>query len=187
MTWLKIYPENSPTTCNKISDFDAIRTELNAITIDIQRWNPKYPVAKTASQEEILEAYSDQVSQIQSDYGFKSVDVINMNSSIPQEKIISLRNKFLSEHIHTDDEVRYFIEGQGLFCVHAAGKVYQILCEAGDFIAVPALTKHWFDMSDTPNFKCIRFFSDEAGWVAEYTGDDIASRFPLLEISAHTS
>ena len=80
-----------------------------------------------------------------------------------------------------DDEVRYFIDGEGLFTIHHEDKVYAALCTAGDFIAVPAKTKHWFDFGQNPNFKCLRFFTDESGWIAEYTGSDLANRFPNLD------
>jgi len=59
--------------------------------------------------------------------------------------------------------------------------VYGVLCEAGDLISVPAGTRHWFDMGGAPDFQCIRLFTTPEGWVADYTGDDIARRFPRLE------
>jgi 1,2-dihydroxy-3-keto-5-methylthiopentene dioxygenase len=179
MSKLKIFLED-----NQVQVFtepESIARQLEKINIQFQRWNPKYPVSKTATQEEILLAYDEQVKQIQSQYGFQSVDVINMNPNSPQETLNQIRQKFLSEHTHSDDEVRYFIEGQGLFCIHHSNTVYQILCTAGDFIAVPAMTKHWFDMGAKPDFKCIRFFGEPNGWVAEYTGDDIARAYPLIE------
>ncbi|MEM7678491.1 MAG: cupin, partial [Myxococcota bacterium] len=57
----------------------------------------------------------------------------------------------------------------------------EVLCERGDLIAVPDGTRHWFDMGSEPNFKCIRFFTNPEGWVAQFTGDDIAGKFPRFE------
>lgn len=181
MTQLNIYSENKPDQAKIISDFNTIKAELNSLGMDIERWVPKNSLEKDSSNEEILEAYSNQITYIKNSRNFKSVDIISMNANTPKENFLKLREKFLQEHIHTDDEVRYFIEGQGLFVVHHQDKVYSILCEAGDFISVPANTKHWFDMGTKPNFKCIRFFSDESGWVAKFTGDSIASKFPDLD------
>ena len=47
---------------------------------------------------------------------------------------------------------------------------------------MPAGTKHWFDMGENPNFSAIRFFNNPDGWVAEFTGDQIATGYPLLEV-----
>lgn len=181
MSALRIYSATDEKSYQEFFEFADIEERLGNIGIKFERWNPKYKITKTASPEDILQAYTEQVSQIISAYGFKSVDVINMNSSIAPESVQSIRNKFLAEHTHSDDEVRYFIEGAGLFCIHHLNSVYQILCKAGDFIAVPAMTKHWFDMGAQPDFKCIRFFSDQSGWVAQYTGDSLAERYPLIE------
>ena len=57
----------------------------------------------------------------------------------------------------------------------------QVLCEANDFLRVSAGTKHWFDMGSAPRFTAIRFFDNPFGWVAQFTGERIASQFPLLD------
>ena len=92
-----------------------------------------------------------------------------------------IRRKFLAEHTHSEDEVRFFVEGQGLFCLHIGEEVLQVLCEADDWISVPAGTKHWFDMGPKPAFCALRFFDNPDGWVAAFTGDPIASLYPLLD------
>jgi 1,2-dihydroxy-3-keto-5-methylthiopentene dioxygenase len=35
-------------------------------------------------------------------------------------------------------------------------------------------------MSESPYFIAIRLFTNKEGWVAEFTGDDIAERFPRM-------
>jgi 1,2-dihydroxy-3-keto-5-methylthiopentene dioxygenase len=89
-----------------------------------------------------------------------------------------LRSKFLDEHTHEEDEVRFFVEGAGVFYLHAAGKVHMTLCERGDLLSVPAGTRHWFDMGPEPYFTAIRLFTTPAGWVAKFTGERIARQFP---------
>ena len=49
-----------------------------------------------------------------------------------------------------------------------------MLCEKNDLISVPAHTPHWFDMGSEPNFTAIRIFDNPEGWIAQFTGDDIA-------------
>ena len=93
----------------------------------------------------------------------------------------AFRRKFLDEHTHGEDEVRFFVRGRGLFIMHIGERVYSMLCEKDDLISVPADTKHWFDMGPDPSFTAIRLFNNPEGWVAKFTGDDIASRFPKLD------
>ena len=95
-----------------------------------------------------------------------------------------MRRKFLDEHFHKEDEVRFFVDGSGLFTLHVDGKVYEVLCKKGDLISVPDGTTHWFDMGPEPRFVAIRFFTDPEGWVGHFTGSDIATRFPRYEPAA---
>ena len=98
----------------------------------------------------------------------------------------ALRKKFLDEHTHAEDEVRFFVAGSGLFSLHLGTRVYEVLCEQGDLIGVPDGTRHWFDMGPAPSFVAIRLFTNPAGWVAQFTGSDIATRFPRHE-AGHTA
>ncbi|MDZ4263978.1 MAG: cupin, partial [Pseudomonadota bacterium] len=126
-----------------------------------------------------IESYRTSVDALMSEYGFQSVDVIALRPDHPERQ--ALRQKFLDEHIHSDFEVRFFVEGKGLFYIHAEDKVYGVMCEQGDLISVPAATKHWFDMGAEPDFKCIRLFTSPEGWVANYSGDAIAKSYPTFE------
>jgi len=106
-------------------------------------------------------------------------DVISLPKGTPDTA--ALRGKFLSEHRHAEDEVRFFVAGQGLFSLHLGGRVYEVLCTRGDLIGVPADTPHWFDMGPDPEFVVIRLFINPQGWVAQFSGSDIADRFHRLE------
>ena len=126
----------------------------------------------------VIEAYQHAIDRLVAEKGYQSWDVISMLADNPQKEV--LRSKFLSEHTHGEDEVRFFVEGAGLFCLHLDGHIYQILCEKNDLISVPAGTPHWFDMGSSPNFTAIRIFDNQEGWIAKFTGDNIADAYPRL-------
>ena len=73
------------------------------------------------------------------------------------------------------------MEGRGIFYLHCQEKVYVVLCEQGDLISVPDMTRHWFDMGERPSYVTLRLLGQADGWQAEYSGDEIASRFNRLE------
>ena len=160
-------------------DGELIRQELAKRGVLFQRWPARVELADDADQETILAAYAQEVAAVQQGGAYPTVDVIRMAPDHPDRQ--ALRQKFLAEHTHAEDEVRLFVEGQGLFCLHLGDEVLQVLCEADDWIAVPAGTKHWFDMGPAPRFCALRFFNNPQGWVAEFTGDPIASRYPGLD------
>ncbi len=163
-------------TLQTLRDHPSIAAALDELGVQFERWEANRPLAEDAGQEEVLEAYRADVDKLNEQYGFQSVDVVALGPDHPQKA--EMRQKFLAEHTHSDFEVRFFVDGSGLFYLHVADKVYMVLCEKGDLISVPANTTHWFDMGTHPHFKCIRFFTTPDGWVGNFTGSDIATRFP---------
>lgn len=179
MSRLTIYAADNPQQQRQFSDFNEIAEQLNAIGVQFERWQASAEFAEEADSETVLAAYHESIEQLKQDYRFRSVDVIALRPNHPDKA--AFRQKFLDEHTHDDFEIRFFVEGSGLFYLHVDDKVYAALCEQGDLISVPANTPHWFDMGENPNFKCIRFFTTEEGWMASFTGDDIAKQFPSYE------
>ncbi|MDH5710889.1 MAG: acireductone dioxygenase [Gammaproteobacteria bacterium] len=179
MTQLTIYTETDAQTPSLVTeDFDTISAQLQQAGIRFERWQANQPLVDAADNDSILAAYKNEIDRLVAEQGFQSYDVVSMNPDHPQKD--EFRQKFLAEHTHSEDEVRFFVRGHGLFVVHIGDKVFSLLCEKNDLISVPANTRHWFDMGPNPVFTAIRLFNNPDGWVANFTGDDIAKRFPLL-------
>ena len=182
MSHLQIFPvDGGPHPIPSFASNDAglIRSELAERGIGFERWPARAEQPAAAGAEQILAAYAAEIARVQASGTYPTVDAIRMTPEHPERE--ALRQKFLAEHTHSEDEVRFFVEGRGLFCLHIGEEVLQMLCEQDDWISVPAGTKHWFDMGSAPRFCAIRFFDNPQGWVAAFTGDPIASRFPLLD------
>jgi len=183
MTHLTIWREDAPDApITRTTDGAEIARALGAVGIRFERWAANAPLAADADQEAVLAAYADQVAALKAEGGYAVADVVRLPRGTPDTA--PMRQKFLSEHTHSEDEVRFFVEGSGAFYLRVDGCVHQVICEAGDLLSVPAGTKHWFDMGPDPHFCAIRLFTDPAGWVADYTGDAIADRFPKLDRAA---
>lgn len=176
MSVLTIYDDTDASVQRTYHDVTAIAARLADIGVAFERWQAEQPLAADASNEQVMGAYQGAIDRLSRDYAFQSVDVAAVHPEHPERA--ALREKFLREHTHADFEVRFFVEGRGLFYIHKAGKVYAVLCERGDLISVPADTSHWFDMGERPSFKAIRLFTTPDGWVASFTGSDVARRFP---------
>ena len=161
------------------SDLNAITKELTNVGVRFEQWQASAHIDETTSQDDILLAYNTDIERLKQQGGYQTVDVISLAKGNPNAA--ELRAKFLFEHTHSEDEVRFFVKGQGLFCLHIGDKVYQVLCQQGDLISVPQLTPHWFDMGSNPEFTAIRLFNNTQGWVAQSTDSSIAEQFPLLE------
>jgi len=180
MSRLRIFEESRPQSpLAELDQHAAITAELARVGVRFEQWEASQPIAPGASQDEVIAAYRADIDRLMDEAGYQAVDVISLAPDHPDRA--ALRQKFLSEHTHSEDEVRFFVAGSGQFTLHIDGKVYDILCEQGDLIGVPDGTRHWFDMSESPYFVAIRLFTNREGWVAKFTGDDIAGRFPRMQ------
>lgn len=177
MTRLSIYTvEGDPVL--ETRDPARIAEALAPLGVRFEQW-PSRPLPPEADQDAVLTAFAPEVERLKAEQGYRAVDVIRMVPDHPERA--ALRTKFLSEHRHSEDEVRFFVEGEGLFTLRDDTQVHAVLCEEGDLISVPAGMRHWFDMGPAPRFTAIRLFVEPAGWVADFTGDTIADRFPRHE------
>ncbi|MCW3473369.1 1,2-dihydroxy-3-keto-5-methylthiopentene dioxygenase [Limobrevibacterium gyesilva] len=177
MSRLTVYQDDAPgTPILATEDAGAIARELRGVGVRFERWDSPVTLSPEDSAEKILEAYRPYLNGLMGETGAGSADVIKLTPDNPNAA--ALRQKFLSEHTHTEDEVRFFVHGSGNFIMHVGGRIYDAHCVQGDLISVPAGTRHWFDAGAAPFFTALRVFTDASGWVAQYTGDAISERFP---------
>jgi 1,2-dihydroxy-3-keto-5-methylthiopentene dioxygenase len=180
MSVLSVYHETRPDQPLKVlTHAEDIAATLSEVGVQLERWEASAPIAAGASQDEVIATYRPQIDKLMAERGYVTVDVISLTRDHPQKD--ELRAKFLDEHRHAEDEVRFFVAGRALFSLHIEDMVYAVLCEKNDLITVPAGTRHWFDMGEEPHFIAIRLFNNPEGWVAEFTGERIADQFPRLD------
>ncbi|MFA5682983.1 MAG: cupin [Lysobacteraceae bacterium] len=185
MSRLRILAEHAPDQpLLDTREHALIAERLGEIGVRFERWQANAELPEGASQEQTLAAYREDIDRLMREGGYRSVDVVSLHPQHPDRE--ALRRKFLDEHTHNEDEVRFFVAGSGLFTLHIDDRVFEVLCERGDLIAVPDGTRHWFDMGPEPFFIAIRIFGNPDGWVARFTGEPIAERFSRFDAVAGT-
>lgn len=159
-----------------------IRQFMNERGVFFDQWSCDVVFDDTATQDEILNAYEKDLKPFMEKGGYKTADVISINKLT--ENYDAIRAKFLAEHTHSEDEIRFFVDGKGIFWFHLEnGEIFNLLCEQGDLISVPEGTKHWFDAGESEPFvKAIRIFIDTTGWIPEYTGSNVEGKYANFEI-----
>jgi len=161
----------------------ALLTERGEVTaflarhhIEYERWTPAHEVGPDDSAEAILAAYASEIAALKARGGYATADVIDVTAETPNLDLMLA--KFSREHWHDEDEVRFIIEGRGLFHVHPAdGPVFSIEVDAGDLIRVPRGTHHWFDLCGERRIRAIRLFQDVTGWTPHYTDSGVDQGF----------
>ena len=143
--------------------------------IDYESW-PTRSVSDAASNDDLLAAYADEVDALKARGGYITVDVIDVKPDTPG--LDAMLAKFNTEHWHDEDEVRFIVEGRGLFHINpGGGPVFAVEVGPGDLIRVPRATHHWFDLCADRRIRAIRLFQDSSGWTPHYTGSGVDGQF----------
>jgi 1,2-dihydroxy-3-keto-5-methylthiopentene dioxygenase len=163
-----------------LTDVAEITAYLAARGIDYERVTPQSPLGANAPADAVLAAYSSKIQELNARGGYVTADVIDVTPSTPN--LDAMLARFNSEHWHDEDEVRFIIEGRGLFHIHPKlgpdpAPVFAIEVEAGDLIRVPKGTLHWFDLCVDRRIRAIRLFQDPGGWTPHYTASGVDKNF----------
>ena len=162
MSRLQVFRADDPSVATLATeDGGVITSKLSEIGVRFERWPTR------VCGDDLLVAYAPEIAALKAEGGYQTVDVVSVTPDHPDRAL--MRTKFLSEHTHAEDEVRFFVAGEGLFTLHHNGRVFDVLCTEGDLMSVPAGMKHWFDMGAAPHFTAIRLFVNPDGWVAAFT------------------
>jgi 1,2-dihydroxy-3-keto-5-methylthiopentene dioxygenase len=157
----------------------AVTAYLARHGIDYEQWSTARAIGADAPPDAVLSAYAREIDTLKARGGYRTADVIDVKPDTPN--LDMMLAKFSREHWHDEDEVRFIIEGRGLFHVHPpGGDVFAIEVEAGDLIRVPRGTHHWFDLCGDRRIRAIRLFQDQAGWTPHYTDTGIDKGFQPL-------
>jgi 1,2-dihydroxy-3-keto-5-methylthiopentene dioxygenase len=128
----------------------------------------KEEYALTEEQKQsIIDLYKEEIAALSAKRGYRSQDIVVLSDATPN--LDALLDKFKAEHHHTEDEVRFVVDGHGIFAIKGQdGTYFDVELEPGDLISVPAGTRHWFTLMDDRRIKCIRIFESTEGWAAIY-------------------
>lgn len=165
-----------------VADLPTIQTHLARLSVQVRHWptgdDPQVgqllatPALDDAQKEAVLIGLDHYFEQLKVEAGYQSRDLIVLHGDIPNLDVAL--QKFSPAHTHDDDEVRYIVDGEGVFGFTLPdGSQAELLVEAGEYINVPKNTEHWFHLTDRKRIKAVRYFSGTDGWVPVYTGAEI--------------
>lgn len=167
---------NIPDQNRTLTSPEEISAFLKPFGIWYEHWAVEGRLKPSATDADILAEYAPEIEKVKAAGGFVTADVINVHPDTPN--LDAMLSKFNKEHTHSEDEVRFTVEGKGVFHLHPEnGPVFAVTVESGDMINVPRGTKHWFNLCDDRHIRCIRFFEDVSGWTPHYVDAGVHSNY----------
>lgn len=151
-----------------------VKSFLKERGIDYDHWKVPYNVADLTDKEiladvekeELLKKLDDRFETLKEKEGYQSRDLIVLHPNV--SGLNDMLAKFDRVHYHTDEEVRYIVDGSGVFGFVLKGEKFLVHVVKDDFISVPRNTNHWFYLDDKKRIKAVRYFRDMSGWVPNY-------------------
>ncbi|MFC4768153.1 1,2-dihydroxy-3-keto-5-methylthiopentene dioxygenase [Effusibacillus consociatus] len=163
-------------TNERIENPEEVAKYLETQGVIYERWdisrlqgNLKEEYALSDEQkQEILNLFKPEIDALSAKRGYKSADIVVLSDKTPN--LDQLLDMFKKEHHHSEDEVRFIVDGHGIFALKGPkdGVYFDVELEAGDLISVPNGTRHWFTLMEDRKVKAIRIFESTEGWAAIY-------------------
>lgn len=159
---------------------DEVASFLNSQEVIYEKWDiTKLPQAlvekyllSDEEKQEILNTFSEEITNISERRGYKAQDVISLSENTPN--LDALLTNFKNEHHHTDDEVRFIVSGHGVFVIQGKDdEFFEVHLEPGDLISVPENTRHYFTLEDDRKVVAVRIFVTTEGWVPIYDKEEV--------------
>ena len=114
-----------------------------------------------------------EIARIKRERGYVEQDEVSLSKETPNLDAICA--KFDQEHYHTLDEVRFVVDGEGIFDVRdPSDRWVRIEVGAGDLIIIPANKYHRFYLTPTKTIRCMRLFLNNEGWTPLYRQAEVA-------------
>jgi len=176
---LSVYPQNLPEQPNKVlGHADDIARTLAEVGVGFTQC-PVAAVVVPGLDVATLNAECQALTQPLLAQGYVIDEVISLKAADAQA--LALRARFGAEFRLGGEHTSLFVAGRGLVSVHLDEHVYELLCERGDLLTLPAGTRHWLDFGERANVALIRLNKPAQSEAMQLTGDAIASLFPRLE------
>jgi 1,2-dihydroxy-3-keto-5-methylthiopentene dioxygenase len=159
----------------RVTNNEEVSVYLESQEVIYENWNisqlpahlqEKYDLSEE-EKAEIIQSFRSEIDQLSARRGYVTEDIISLSPSTPN--LDELLIKFVDEHHHTDDEVRFIVSGHGIFAIQGPnGRYVDVELEAGDLISVPENYRHYFTLMEDRQVVAIRIFKAKEGWVPIY-------------------
>jgi 1,2-dihydroxy-3-keto-5-methylthiopentene dioxygenase len=112
-------------------------------------------------------SYAAPIAKLKQERGYIEQDIVELAPTTPNLETICA--KFVDEHYHDEDEVRFVLEGEGIFDIRSRDDRWmRVVVERGDLIVVPKDRHHRFMLTEHKTIRCVRLFQDKSGWTPHY-------------------
>ena len=147
------------------------------------RWEDPGTLPADAPLAAVLDSRQAEIAQLRERFLLQSADQLHLEPEAADWP--ALRRQWRAEHRREGVEVRCVLEGTQLLYLRIDQGYLAVLCEAGEWVALPAHAARVFDAGDSPELNVLRLWSGAEIPVIGPSSDVISS-LPLLDAFVET-
>ena len=172
MSILSVFHPASPELPNKVlTHHEDIAATLAEQGVRFTHCEHGLRVRPGTAQDEVLGVCREHLDQLMTAHGSKAYVLLNRDGEAPVQADVR------DEHVHGAEEVFAVVSGRAQVGLRLGDWVCSVLCEKGDQLVIPAGTRRWVELGDTPFCLALRLYGSEQGVQAQFTGDATARAF----------
>nr|WP_314876103.1 oxidase [uncultured Pseudomonas sp.] len=176
MSILSVFHTSSPGQPNKVlTHHDDIAATLAEHGVQFARQPAEVRIRPGTPDDQVLDAWREPLDQLLTANGFSAVSLLN------QDGVVESQINLHDEHVHSSDELFAVLSGRAQVALRLGEFVFAVVCEKGDVVHIPAQTRRWIDLGDSPFCLAARLFRDEQGVKAQFTGDPAVREFLRMD------
>lgn len=170
MSILSVFHSSSPQLAHKVlTHHEDIAATLAEQGVQFARHEHGLRIRPGSAEAQVREEAAGLIDTLMTAHGCKGLMLLNRDGEQLAE--VDLRD----EHAHDAVEAFAVVSGRGQISLRLGEQVFALLCEKGDVLVVPAQTRRWIDLGDTPFCLALRLFGSEQD--ITMTGDEQARQF----------
>jgi len=130
--------------------------------------------------------WESEINKIAEERGCQNRDNMDVTKEGLGEQFETMLDKYFTEHMHDEEEIRYILSGSGFWDVreHATDEWIRLQVLPGDFVIIPPGIYHRFTLDEFNQIKALRLTKEDPMYTSYARGpetDASASRVKYLD------
>lgn len=181
MTILAVYQDDELQVPGKVlTHAEDIVPILATAGVSLQTLEQSLPKGRMISAAQALEISDELLATIRVEQRMEFVEVLTLEGPPGYAEIPVGEGQ--SEQVLAGDSLWLFLDGVVTVCIHHGEKLLVLGCRRGDLLCLPEGIAHWTVPVTGRQCVIVRSARDADALIGRPTGNDIARRYPVLEL-----
>ncbi|WP_339842880.1 hypothetical protein [uncultured Halopseudomonas sp.] len=181
MSILAVYADSQLQVPIKVlTHLEDILPILTSAGVSLKTVGESIPDSRTITATQAIEVSGELLATMGVELSQEFAEVLELKG--PPGYVEAAADQQHTEQMLAGDSFWLFLDGAATLCMHHDGRLLVLGCRRGDLLELPEGMAHWLVPVTARHCLIVRIGRYKGALSAGPTGDDIASRYPVLEL-----